>query len=183
MRRQNEDVSGQAGRYQRSPGGMVGALVVLAGVIGVFVALRELKRDDPRSPVRTVDYVQVAEFARKQADFDLVAPESLPAGWRATTVDYVDGEDARWHLGMLTDEENYVGLEQAESSEESMVATYVDQAAVRGGAVDVDGVSWSTWSDEGGDLALLRDDEDTITLVVGNEVPAQELAEDRKSVV
>ncbi len=170
-------VSGQAGRYQRSAGGMVGALVVLLALVGAFVAFRALSRDDPPSPVREVDYVQVADYARKQTDFEVVAPTSLPAGWRATTVSYIDGEDGRWHLGLLTGQDDYVGLEQAESSEESMVATYVDEAAVPGDAIDVAGLPWTTWSDDGGDLALVREVGGTVTLVVGNEVPRQELVD------
>ncbi len=35
--------------------------------------------------------------------------------------------------------------------------------------------SWETWSDEGGDLALVREAGGTTTLVVGHEVPRDEL--------
>lgn len=149
---------------------MVGALVVLVGVVGAFVGLREINRDDPPSPVREVDYAKVADLARERADFDLVAPASLPPGWRATTVNYVDGEDAHWHLGLLTDQDRYVGLEQADSSAKSMVQTHVDEAAAPGESVEVAGVEWSTWTDDEGDLALVRETPDTTTVVVGHEV-------------
>lgn len=149
---------------------MVGALVVLLGVVGAFVGLREINRDDPPSPVREVDYGKVADLARERADFDLVAPASLPPGWRATTVNYVDGEDAHWHLGLLTDQVRYVGLEQADSSPKSMVQTYVDETATPGESVEVAGVEWSTWADDEGDLALVRETPGTTTVVVGHEV-------------
>ncbi|QNN51678.1 DUF4245 domain-containing protein [Nocardioides mesophilus] len=169
-------MSGQAGRYQRSATGMVGAMIVLIAVVGGFVTLRELNSTDPPSPVRDVDYAKVAQFARKQATFDLVAPAALAPGWRATTVDYVDGVKPRWHLGMLDAEGRYVGLEQSGSSVSSMVETYVDEAAVRGKPVRVGGQTWSRWSDAGGDVAIVRDAGDTTTLLVGDEVPVEELA-------
>ena len=45
------------------------------------------------------------------------------------------------------------------------------------GRIRVAGVRWQTWTDEGGDLALVRQDEDVTTLVVGHEVPLERLVE------
>lgn len=150
-------------------------MVVLVVLVLAFVLFRDLNRSDPPSPVRAVEYVQAAEFAREQASFDLVAPASLPEGWRATTVEYVPGSDDLWHLGLLTDEDRYVGLEQADASAESLVEAYVDDAAVRGEPVEIDGERWTTWTDEGGDLALVRRAGETTTLVVGHRVPQETL--------
>jgi hypothetical protein len=168
-------MSGQAGRYQRTAGGMVGALVVLVAVVLGFVVLRDLNRSDPASPVNEVDYTRAAEHARQNADFPVVAPPSLPAGWRATSVRFVDGTNGNWHLGLLTDEDQYVGVEQSSSSPRSMVDTHVDSAADRAGTVTVDGDRWARWTDESGDTALVREGEGITTLVVGHEVPADEL--------
>ena len=52
-------MSGQAGRYQRSAGGMVGAMVVLVVLLVAWVGFRSLTTQEPDSPVRTVDYAQV----------------------------------------------------------------------------------------------------------------------------
>lgn len=142
-------------------------MLVLVGLISVFVVVRNLNRDDPPSPVRAVDYAQTAKFARAQAGFDLVAPASLPAGWKATTVSFTDGLDEHWHLGQLTDSGRYVGLEQGDASVKSMVTTYVDPDPVRGESVRIDGTTWDTWSDAGGDRALVLRDGATTTLVVG----------------
>jgi hypothetical protein len=166
----------QPGRYRRSAGGMAGAMVVLVAVVLGFVVFRELNRSDPASPVDEVDYTRTVEFARGEAGFDLLAPPSLPDGWLATSVNFVPGDDGRWHLGMLTDEDQYVGLEQSSGSAESMVETHVDQDARPGGVVVVDGDQWRAWTDEGGDVALVRSTGSTTTLVVGHEVPRAELA-------
>lgn len=159
-------MSGQAGRYQRSSSGMVGAMVILLVVIGAYVGFRALNRNQPDNPVRPVDYEQTASFARRQADFPLLAPVSLPSGWMATSVDYQE-DPTRWHLGVLTDEDEYIGLEQSRAPVDSLVETYVDREARRTGGVQVAGGTWSTWSDAGGDTALVRREEGVTTLVVG----------------
>lgn len=169
--------SEQAGRYQRSAAGMVGAMIVLILVVAAFVLFRDANRGDVPSPVRQVDYAQDAAFAQEQADFGVLAPPSLPEGWKATTARYVDGPDERWHLGLLTGEGRYVGVEQSGSSTTSMVETHVDENATQGDPVTVDGESWATWSDAGGDLALVREDAGVTTLVVGHEVPEDVLAD------
>lgn len=170
-------VSGQAGRYQRSVAGLIGAMLVILAVVVAFVVLREINRNDPASPVRSIDYTRDADFARDQAGFEVLAPPSLPAGWRATTARYVPGADEHWHLGMLTDDDRYVGLEQSADLAETMVEQHVDEAATRADPVSVAGAEWTTWRDGGGDLALVRQDAGTTTLVVGHEVDADVLAD------
>ncbi len=149
---------------------MVGALIVLFVVVVGWVAVRAVLSPDRETRVQTVDYQRVVPAARKAAPFDLVAPASLPRGWRATTVGYTDGAGAHWHLGVLTDAGRYVGLEQGTQSVRSAVAEYVDPAATRGRPVDVGGVSWATYTDAGGDLGLVRREGRTTTLVVGHDV-------------
>ena len=156
---------------------MVGAMVVLVAVVVGFVVFRDANRSDPADPVRAVDYSRDADFARGQASFDLVAPPSLPEGWRATTVEYVPGPQDRWHLGMLTGQDRYVGLEQSADSVETMLETHVDATTDEGEPVLVGGVRWSTYTDVGGDLALVRRVDGTTTLVVGHEVPESDLAD------
>ena len=160
-------MSGQAGRYQRSATGMIGAMVVLLVVVVGFVVLRDLNRREPPSPVEAVDYQPTLRYARANADFAVLAPDRLPAGWKATTVEFVP-EPSRWHLGVLTDQGRYVGLEQAFRTPRSMVRTYVDSAPSQGGQVVVAGQRWRTWTDADGDTALVRRQGPVTTLVVGS---------------
>lgn len=164
-------MSGQAGRYQRSPSGMVGAMIVLVVLLVAWIGFRSLTRTEPDSAVHVVDYAQVVKPAKRAADFPLVAPTSLPSGWRATSVTYTDSPPQHWHLGVLTDRDRYIGLEQGNDSEHSMVTEYVDKTASRGAPVDVAGRPWTTYTDPGGDLALVRTDGEATTLVVGHDVP------------
>jgi hypothetical protein len=154
---------------------MIGALIVLLAVVGVFTVMQRVNQTNPPSPVQTVDYQRDVPYARRQANFDLVAPPSLPAGWRATTVNFTDGPRAHWHLGCLTDRGRYVGLEQGDEPVADMLNTYVDPEPVRGKPVTIDGARWATYTDGGGDLALVRRAGRTSTLVVGHEVSRPQL--------
>jgi hypothetical protein len=173
-------MSEQPGRYQRSFGGMLGGLLVLLLGIAAFVVLRDVNRVDAGAPVQPVDYVRPARFAQQQARFEVLTPRTLPPGWRATSVRFdPTAEVQSWHLGLLTAEQRYVGLEQAERSPAAMVADFVDDEADEGGEVDIEGETWATWTDPGrdpeadpstaprGDLALVREDGGVTTLVVG----------------
>ncbi|MFP5253146.1 MAG: DUF4245 domain-containing protein [Actinomycetes bacterium] len=171
-------MSGQAGgRYTRSASGMVGAMVVVLVVVVAFVLFRDAVRSDVDTTVREVDYVGPAAFAQEQAGFEILAPPRLPEGWASTSVRYTPGVDERWHLGMLTEGGRYVGVEQARSSAENLVEEHVDEEARRGRPVTVAGERWTTWTDDGGDLALVREGDDVTTLVVGHEVPLEVLVE------
>ncbi|MEO5709625.1 MAG: DUF4245 domain-containing protein [Nocardioidaceae bacterium] len=166
-------MSGQAGqtaRHQQSPLGMVGAMIVLAVLLLAWLGFRSLTSNDPASAVRTVDYAQVVTPARTAADFGLLAPASLPTGWRATSAGFTNTVPQHWHLGVLTDQDRYIGLEQGPATVSSFVEKYVDEKASRTGSVEVAGRRWTTYTDSGGDLALVRSDGGAATLVVGHDV-------------
>jgi hypothetical protein len=165
-------MSEPSGRAQRSSvGGLIGAMLVLLLGIGAFVVLRDVNRVAPGDPVRPVDYAQPARFARRAADFELLAPRRLPAGWIATSVRFEDTPGKQsWHVGVLTDAKRYIGLEQAERTVPSMVEEFLGEDATEAGDVDVDGEQWARWTDperdpdadpavasENGDMALVRE--------------------------
>jgi hypothetical protein len=68
---------------------------------------------------------------------------------------------------VLTDQGRYVGLEQSRGSVDTIVETYVDRAATKGEVVRIEGEPWQSWTDEGGDTALTRQQSGVTTLVVG----------------
>ena len=179
-RREPEAPAGRA-RYERSFGGLVGAMLVTVLAVVVFAAIRAVTSDQEPIPVRAVDYS--AEVTRARADKQLVvmAPEQLPLGWKATSATYRDGVSASWHLGTLTDDRKYVGVEEARVSIKDLVEEHVDTKADRGEDVTIGGEAWQTWTDAGGDYALarsLQDGEATVesVLVVGT-APEDEIRE------
>ena len=160
-------MSERAGRYDRSFPGMVGAMIVLVLVVVGFAIFRDAGRDAPVTSVEPVDYLEPARYVRDQVDFPLLAPKQLPSGWVATSVRYTAGDEPSWHLGMLTQERDYVGVEQERRAASDMVADFVDKNATRGDDVTVDGETWQTWTDPGDDTAIVRQTGTVTTVVVG----------------
>ncbi len=78
----------------------------------------------------------------------------MPAGWKATSADYLTGSAPTWHLGVLTDEGDYIGVEEARGGAQDLVEEHVDPDAVQGKDVTIGGVEFQTWTDAGGDYAL-----------------------------
>jgi hypothetical protein len=141
-------------------------LLIIAFLAG---AQRLLSRPQEGDPVRPVDYVATWDAARDVAPFELLAPPDLPEGWRATSVRYVPGDDATWHIGVLTDEDKYVGIEQAVGGVEVLVDEYAAEADSQG-SVDVGGTEWELLR-EGDETTLVRDDGRSATLVTGDAGP------------
>lgn len=169
-------VSEKPGRYQRSTGGLFGALLVTLVVIVAFVAFRGLLRDNLEIEPEPVDYADAATAAR-EAGFDVVAPKALPAEWMATDVDLRQTDPPVWGLSILTGEGKFIGLRQQTSSVASLIEMTIDEDAVEGKPLELDsavGSTWSTWTDEGGDTGYLMELGSQRLLVYGS-APADDL--------
>ena len=144
------------GRYQRSTGGLVGAMVVTVVAVVGFAALQAVTTDHEPTPVREVDYAAMVRAGRADHKLMVMAPTRLPDGWKATSANYATGTDPTWHLGLLTEKGKYVGVEEALGSVDDLVDQHVDPDAVQGKDITVDGVAYQTWTDAQGDYALSR---------------------------
>jgi hypothetical protein len=144
------------GRYERTSGGLVGAMLVTVLAVLAFVAFRAVTTDKEPTPVRAVDYASLVTSARADERLFILAPSRLPLGWKATSATYAPGAQPTWHLGTLTDDGKYVGVEEARTSIEDLVEEHVDVGAERGRDVTIAGETWQTWTDEGGDYAVAR---------------------------
>lgn len=168
------EVVEQPGRYQRSPAGMVGALVVTLLVILAFVAFRAVNRSDLDVRPGHVDYLAQVRFAQEDATRgrpDLLYPARLPSGWRATHIAFSDGGAApEIQLSMLTSGNRYVGFVQSPETVSQLLSTYVDAHPQAGAATPVEGSfasRWQTWTDSGGDTALAAQHGKDAVLVFG----------------
>jgi len=163
-------------RYQRSFPALVGAMLVTLTFVLVFVGWRALFRGDVDTRQAPVEWTESVEVAR-EAGIPVVRPRTLPDGWTATSVDLRAGDDPRWGLGVLTEDEQFIGIRQADDSVEELVRTYVDEDAVAGddAAVDSDVTgTWQTWSDDGGDRGYSTEVGDDAVLVYGS-APAEDI--------
>ncbi len=164
----------QPGRYQRSPGGMVGALIVTVLVILAFVAFRALNRSDLAVQPERVDYLSQVRIAQQETGRGvphLVYPSRLPTGWYATQVTFApDGTRPDLKLSILTPSDDYVGFVQSPDPVPVLLTTYVDAQPQAGRSVTVDGSvarRWDTWTDSGGDTALAAEHGGDSLLVFG----------------
>lgn len=158
--------------------GMIGAMLITLLVILGFVALRGVTREQTEVEVPPVDYLD-AVSAAADAGLALAHPRELPAGWRATSVDLDRDESPRWTMGMLTDDGRFVGIRQEVESADDMAAVALDEDAVEGDDVTLDGElarTWTTWSDDGGDTGYAAEVGDETVLVYGS-APAEDLEE------
>ena len=129
------------GRYQRSTGGLVGAMVVT--VLAVAGLRRRSTRSTPTTkptPVAPVDYTAMVRAGRADDKLARDGPDrGCPAGWKATSATYETGTTPTWHLGLLTDKGKYVGVEEALGGVEDLVEEHVDPDAEQGEDVTIDG--------------------------------------------
>lgn len=170
--------TGQPGRYSRSPGGLIGALVVTVALVVGFVALRGAVFGDRSAEVEGVDWQAQVRAGRADGKLTVPAPRSLPSGWVATSASYATGSAPTWRLGVLDPEERYVGVYERLVGVEDLVEEHVDEQAEDEGTVSVAGQEWRAFSDSGGDYALARTVEQPggnrgTVLVVGTLPPTE----------
>src|SRR3954451_7549620 len=148
--------SARGGRYQRSTNGLVGAMVVTVLAVVAFWALNALHSHHEATPVRSVDYTAMMRAVRADHKLLVMAPQRLPAGWKATSATYQTGTTPSWDLGTLTDTGKFVGVYEALGGARDLVEQHVDENAVQGKDVTIGGRTYQTWTDAGGDYALSR---------------------------
>lgn len=140
------------------------SLLVLLVPLAVIVAIYTHGPTDAK--VQTVNWRPVAAQARQQASYAVLAPVELPAGWRATRVSWTrtgqpdpTGQESvrdQWQLGVLTDSDVYIELDQGDRLPNDMVAAVSRQGAPDGTST-VDGQRWKR---------LVTDDNRTRSLVL-----------------
>jgi hypothetical protein len=151
-------------RYPRTANGLIGSLLVTLLFVGAFVAFRALNRDNLEVKPEPVDYLARVSTIQ-QSGLDVVYPAGLPAGWIATSATFIPGDDPAFGVGMLTDDEQFVGVRQEDAPLDDLLTTYVDEETAEGEELSVPGSvarTWRSFTDAGGDrayAATLGDDE------------------------
>lgn len=140
----------------------------------------------PEAAVQTVDYSVPLEQARRDPDlpFTALAPATVPAGWRATSVhaDLVPGTPLRWEIGFLTPGDQYIALDQVsgERSLETVLGTQAPDAkpvSGAGGTVTAGGFPWKVYATPDGKRhALVRTAAPTSTAGSGTATAAGPVA-------
>ena len=141
----------------------MGALLLGAFVVGQLVTVT------PDRPERRVELADAVAGARAAARFDVFAPRALPKGWVANSARF--GPDG-WHLGVLTTDDKYIGLEQATTSPERIVDDFAPKSRATG-IVKLAGAAWQVRTESDGDRVYVRDLGETSVLVIGSAPRAE----------
>ena len=165
-----------ARRYPRTFAGLIASMIVLVVAVVGFWALNNGFHQHPERGAVAVDYRKtVAELQKAGAPLAVIYPTSLPSGWTVTSADYTPqsglGTSPAWSLGAVTEHHTFVGLRLEAASLNTLITTYVDKDANKGGTTTVDtrfGDSWATYTDRGGDTGYALTVGDDVLLVYGS---------------
>ncbi|GAA1548547.1 DUF4245 domain-containing protein [Kribbella lupini] len=120
--------------------------------------------------VRAVEYTAQLADARKVASW-IRGPEPMPAGWTATNVEFRAPEQSpiTWHLGTVTTEKKYVGLEQSNQTSPRYQNDELGKTEDDGTST-IGGVVWQrkTLLDRKDEHALVLIGSGVTTIVTGN---------------
>lgn len=147
---------------------MLRSLAVVFAFMAAIWLLSLVSRAPRPNPAPTVDYTAQLAAARQTAPYDVLAPTPEPRGWRATSVT-ATGDSTRfsWHIGFLTPDTEYVGLEQSNVGAAAFVAAKTTGSSPDG-SVRIAGVRWDRLLDADDDeRALVRVDDGVATVVTG----------------
>lgn len=120
--------------------------------------------------VKAVEYTAQLEDAKKVAPW-VVGPAPMPSGWTATSVEFRTPEQApiTWHLGIVTNEKKYVGLEQSNVTGGKFQSDQLGRTSDDGTST-VGGVTWQrkVLLDRKQENALVLVGSGATTIVTGN---------------
>jgi hypothetical protein len=142
---------------------MLACLIVVA-----FLAIVTWR---PKSEnVRAIEYTAQLQDAKKLAPW-VLGPAPMPGGWAATSAEFKAPEQSpmTWHLGIVTDQKKYVGLEQSNVTGKNFQADKLGKTADDGTST-VAGVVWQrkTLLDRHDEHALVLIGSGATTIVTGN---------------
>lgn len=137
--------------------------VLGGGLLLVFVIATVLFTRTPDHPTNEIDYKLAASGVEAMAKFDPLVPAQLPPSARVTVAKF-DGNS--WFLVASTSDSEFISVEQARLP----IKSAVERAEVSYGdleTVTIDGVDWQRSHDAEGRIAIVRQDGDLTTIVIG----------------
>ncbi|MGJ6980865.1 DUF4245 domain-containing protein [Aestuariimicrobium soli] len=152
---------------------MVLTMAVLMIPVLLIVWFFQRTPDEPPLPV--VNWQEQVALARKQADFEVLAPASLPDGWRATQASFSQaggGQGSAYdelRLGFLNADNLNLQVRQAKTSNARAFLTQNTRDGYDSGAQKVGDQVWKqVTSADGRTTYLLGERPDSLVLVSGD---------------
>ncbi|AYY14341.1 DUF4245 domain-containing protein [Actinobacteria bacterium YIM 96077] len=157
---------------------VVRTCILLFGFLGLIAGFFALNRPESQVP-DPVEYESVVDTIQDDYPYDVLAPESTPDTWRATSIDHETRPGGnRWRLGFLIDGDEFVGLEQSDGEIEAYLRERL-AGFDEDGASRIDGESWQRWQerDRRPDRALVRRSDDGVATIVRGTASYEALEE------
>lgn len=171
MRIGENDCVTEKNRGNPSLGDIIRTTAVMGALILALAGIAWWFSIEPTQTERSVDYESALVSARRDAAFELLAPRSLPEGWYANSVRYEPGVKGRWHLGIITETDAYIGLEQTPVSIRRTVEEYAPETEAKGN-VTAGGFEWRLRQSPKGETSLVRRTDGITVLVTGTATRA-----------
>jgi Protein of unknown function (DUF4245) len=167
---------------QATAGDMIRSLALILIPVVVIAIIFTNTPDD--HPVKEVDWKPVLATARKEAPFEVLAPNSLPEGWRATRVTwvplgepYLNGEASPrnlWQIGFLSPGDVFIDLNQGDVRPQEMVDQQSRAGTPDGNSV-IAGQTWQRLLSPDGRTRSLVLHGPSATTVVSADLPYEAL--------
>ncbi|MFC0625924.1 DUF4245 domain-containing protein [Kribbella deserti] len=146
---------------------MVWSMLACLGVVAFIAAVTWRPHEEK---IRAVDYSNHLAEGRKLASW-LKAPEPMPTDWQATSVELRAPEQSpiTWHLGIITNEKKYVGLEQSNMAPRKFLSEELGKTE-DDGVSTVNGATWQRKAllDRENEHAIILAGTGVTTIIVGN---------------
>ncbi|MFP3988193.1 DUF4245 domain-containing protein [Streptomyces sp. E11-3] len=156
-------------------------MVLSMAAIGAVVACIYvfIPNDDSKDPLEPKDYTVELATAQRATDYPVVGPEGLPGGWKATSVRFKGVDHQAWHLGFLSPDREYVGIEQSVAPPGKFIAKVTQGAEETSATERIGGEDWKRY--EGPKYDALVYEGDGYTTVVTGTAPFKDLTKVAKS--
>jgi Protein of unknown function (DUF4245) len=155
--RESPSAAPRSGRPPSTPGALLAAMLVLLMVIGAFVGLRSLLREQVEVTPTSVDYLAAVEGAQANG-LEIHYPASLPDGWIVTSIEVPAVADQPWTMGMLTGDGRFVGLLQQPGDPLEVSQGQLGSGTKLGPEIDVPAVEINRWRTVEGETDVAGDD-------------------------
>lgn len=169
--------------YQTSLAGLIGALVLCLLFIVAYIGMRAFSRDELEVQAESFDPVPVVRQFQAEG-LQVLYPESVPTGWRATSLDNVPNKYPVFGMGFVTrtdSDATFVGYKWADLSASATARRAMGEDVAEGESVTLDtpefGTEWTEWS-HGADTGVSTEyPAEGRTLLVWGTVTRQEMVD------
>lgn len=136
-------------RQRQTVNNLVLSLLATLGIVLVIVLM--VPRNAPATVGKPVDWHSVAAQGAGVEPDPLLSPE-LPKGWTANSAQLDSGSTTGidvWHVGFISPQRQYVGLDQGFKADDNWIAGETDDIRATG-STTIDGVKWVVYDNRSG---------------------------------